>query len=158
MISATTFWSCSEPDDLLISHGLAATGFAIPAAIAASLHDPSRLVIAFVGDGGLANSMAELSTAVSAGVRIVVVVFNDDGPALVAARRGARDAAPQGLDWQHIDFAQVMRGLGGRGTSVRTVDEYAAALDEALTGDGPALIDVRVDPSGYHRQLRAITG
>jgi acetolactate synthase-1/2/3 large subunit len=158
MISATNFWCCARPNDLLISNGPMAGSFAVPAAIAAALHDPARPVIAFVGDGGLAGSLAELATAVSAGTRIIVIVFNDDSPSLVAARSGGRESAGDALAWQHIDFAQVMHGLGGRGRAVQTIDEYASALDEALSGDGPALIDVRIDPAGYHRQLRVVMG
>jgi thiamine pyrophosphate-dependent acetolactate synthase large subunit-like protein len=51
-----------------------------------------------------------------------------------------------------------MRGFGGRGISVQTAEEYAAALDEALAGEGTALIDVRIDPAGYERQMRAVRG
>jgi acetolactate synthase-1/2/3 large subunit len=158
LISATNFWCCTRPRDILISNGAMAGNFAVPAAIAASLHEPARPVIAFVGDGGLAGALAELATAVSAGTRIVIIVFNDDGPSLVASGRGLRDMPSDTLAWQHIDFGQVMHGLGGRGWSVQTVDEYASALEEALSGDGPALIDVRIDPAGYHRQYRVVMG
>jgi acetolactate synthase-1/2/3 large subunit len=158
MISATTFWACEQPNDMLISHGPAASTFAIPAAIAASLHDPSRPVIAFVDEGGLATCLADLSSAVGAGARIVVVVFNDAGPPPTGGRRGGQDANFVASARTHIDFAHVMRGFGGRGISVQTAEEYAAALDEALAGEGTALIDVRIDPAGYERQMRAVRG
>ena len=158
MISATTFWSCAEPNDLLISHGPAASSFAIPAAIAAWLHEPGRLIVAFVDEGGLANYLAELATAVAVGARIVVIVFNNVAISPMRARAGAREPATALPASTHIDFARVMGGFGGRGVSVRTVDEYAAALDDALGGEGPALIDVQIDPAGYERQWRALQG
>jgi acetolactate synthase-1/2/3 large subunit len=158
MISATTFWPCKRPHDLLISNGLATMGFALPAAIAAALHEPSRPAIAFTGDGGLAMCLGELATATSVGARIVVIVFNDDGLSLISAKRGARSLPADSMSWPHADFAAVMRGFGGLGFSVQSAAEYDAALDTALRQDGPALIDVRIDPAGYAQQLQALRG
>ncbi len=158
MVSATTFWPCNRPNDLLISNGLATMGYALPAAIAAALHKPARPAIAFTGDGGLAMCLGELATAVSAGAKVVVVVFNDGGLSLIDLKRGRRDIPQDSLSWRHADFALAMQGMGGLGIAVRTVREYEAALDRALTADGPVLIDVRVDPAGYPAQLRALRG
>jgi acetolactate synthase-1/2/3 large subunit len=158
MVSATSFWPCRRPNDLLISNGLATMGYALPAAIAAALFEPARPAIAFTGDGGLAMCLGELATAVGAGAKIVVIVFNDGGLSLIDLKRGRRDLPDGSLTWRHADFAQAMQGMGGLGIAVRTVREYAAALDRALTADGPALIDVRVDPACYARQLRALRG
>ena len=52
MFPATTFWQAGRPGDLLISNGLATMGFALPAGIAAALHDPARGALVFTGDGG----------------------------------------------------------------------------------------------------------
>jgi len=142
----------------LISNGLATMGYALPAAIAAALHEPARPAIAFTGDGGLAMCLGELATAVNAGAKVVVIVFNDGALSLIDLKRGRRDLPDGSLTWRHADFAQAMQGMGGLGIAVRTVHEYATALDRALTVDGPALIDVRVDPDGYPRQLRALRG
>ncbi len=158
MISATTFWPCTRPHDLLISNGLATMGFALPAAIAAALHEPARPVIAFTGDGGLAMCLGELATAASVGARIVVVVFNDDGLSLIAAKQDGRDLPADSMAWRHADFAAAMRGFGGLGFAVRSAAEYDAALDAALGADGPVVIDVRVDPAGYAGQLKALRG
>ena len=53
-------------------------------------------------------------------------------------------------------------GVGGCGVSagftVATVAEYEAALDAALATPGPAVIDVRIDATGYARQLQAARG
>jgi acetolactate synthase-1/2/3 large subunit len=158
MVSATTFWPCSRPHDLLISNGLATMGYALPAAIAAALHEPARPAIAFTGDGGLAMCLGELATAVGARANVIVIVFNDGGLSLIDLKRGRRDLPDGSLTWRHADFALAMQGMGGLGIAARTIGEYEAALDRALSADGPALIDVRVDPAGYPRQLKALRG
>ena len=50
---------------------------ALPAAIASSLAEPERPVLAVTGDGGLLMCLAELSTAARRGCRLCVVVLND---------------------------------------------------------------------------------
>ena len=52
----------------------------------------------------------------------------------------------------------MMNGLGGRGYLARDADEYRDALQQALQGEGPALVDVHVTPDGYLEQLKALRG
>lgn len=158
MFSATAFWPCHAPRDLLISNGLATMGFALPAALAAALHDPARGAVAFTGDGGLMMCLAELATAAERRARMVTIVFNDGALSLIDVKQQQRQLAPEGVRWPRADFAAVAAGLGARG--FRAADEAAlvAALDEALAHDGPSLIDVLVEPAGYLRQLQAMRG
>ena len=158
MFSAMAFWPCAAPFDVLISNGLATMAFALPAAIAAALHEADRPVIAFTGDGGLMMCLGELSTAAQLRARIVVVVFNDEALSLIDIKQQQRGFAPRGVRWSRPDFAATMVGLGGRGYRAETEAQYREALGEALRGEGPALIDVAVDPGGYAAQLQALRG
>lgn len=158
MFSAMAFWPCSAPHDALISNGLATMAFALPAAIAAALHQPDRAVIAFTGDGGLLMCLGELSTAVQEEARIIVIVFNDASLSLIDIKQQQRDLPTRGVRWSRPDFAQIMIGLGGRGYRAQSLSEYGSALLEALQGNGPALIDVFVDAGGYSEQLKALRG
>lgn len=159
MFSATTFFPSNNPGDILISNGLATMAFALPAAIAAALDDPSRPVLCFTGDGGLLMCLGELSTAVRAGVPVVVIVFNDGALSQIDIKQQSRELPTRGVRWdRREDFAQVMNGLGGTGCVARTEAEYTAALDAALACGTPCLIDVHVDPVGYRQQLKAMRG
>jgi acetolactate synthase-1/2/3 large subunit len=158
MFSVMAFWPCAEPHDVLISNGLATMAFALPAAVAAALHQPDRPVIAFTGDGGLLMCLGELATAVDQQARIVVIVFNDQSLSLIDIKQQQRGFEPRGVRWQRPDFAATMNGLGGRGYRVEHIDDYKTALQQALDGNGPALIDVSIDPTGYPQQLKALRG
>ncbi len=158
MFSATAFWPCAAPNELLISNGLASMGFALPAGIAAALHEPGRTAIAFTGDGGLLMCLGELATAVEQRARLVVIVFNDGALSLIDIKQQSRRLPAEGVRWPHVDFAAAMQGVGGLGLRARTVGGYRRALERAFAADGPALVDVRVDPSGYAAQLRAMRG
>lgn len=158
MFPATSFWQAERPGDLLISNGLATMGFALPAGIAAAMHDPARGALAFTGDGGLLMALGELATAATLGAKLTVVVFNDATLSLIDIKKDARSLPEGALGWPEADFAGAMAAMGGLG--LRAADEagYADALDRALAAPGPALVDVRVDPGSYPAQIRALRG
>jgi acetolactate synthase-1/2/3 large subunit len=158
MFSATAFWQCEDPRDLLISNGLASMGFALPAGIACALHDPARGAVAFTGDGGLMMCAGELATAVEARAKLVTIVFNDGALSLIDIKQQSRQLPPAGARWGRADFARVAEGFGMAGFRAGSLDEYRAALRAAFALDGPALIDVFVDPAGYPAQLQAMRG
>ena len=158
MFPATTFWQCERPGDLLISNGLATMGFAVPAAIAAALHDPARGALAFTGDGGLLMGLGELATAAVIGARLVVVAFNDATLSLIDIKKDQRDLPDGALGWPRADLAAAMRSMGGIGLTANTEEELAQAMATACAATGPVLIDVAVDPSGYPAQIKALRG
>lgn len=158
MFAATTFWQAERPGDLLISNGLATMGYALPAAIAAAWHDPARGAIAFTGDGGLLMALGELATAAAMRLNLTVVVFNDAALSLIGIKRDERDLPEGALDWPMVDFAAVMRGMGGSAWHVSNADALEAALEAAFATPGPRLLDVRTDPSSYPAQIKALRG
>jgi acetolactate synthase-1/2/3 large subunit len=158
MFSATAFWQCEQPRDLLISNGLASMGFALPAALAAAAHDPARGAIAFTGDGGLMMCAGELATAAQMGARLVIIVFNDSALSLIEIKQQQRQLASAGVRFRPTDFAAVAQGFGLAGFRAETSEAYRDALRQAFAHDGSSLIDVRVNPAGYPAQLQAMRG
>ncbi len=158
MFPATSFWQAEHPGDLLISNGLASMGYALPAGIAAALHDPARGAIAFTGDGGLLMCLGELAAAASLGVKLTVVVFNDSTLSLIDIKKGERNLPEGGLDWPMADFAAVARGLGAAAWRADDEAGFVSAMAAALATDGLSLVDARVDPSSYPKQITALRG
>jgi acetolactate synthase-1/2/3 large subunit len=159
MLPAVPMWSVEAPGELLISSGLATMGFALPAAVAASLVHPDRTVVCFTGDGGLGMVLGELETLARLRSRVVVVVFNDSSLSLIAIKqRPEGHGGPAAVDYRATDYAAVARGLGLAAEHVDDVDGYRAALAAAQGRDGPTLLDVRVDPSAYGALLDAVRG
>ncbi|CAD6543293.1 Acetolactate synthase, catabolic [Paraburkholderia hiiakae] len=158
MFSAMAFWRARRGSDVLISNGLASMAFALPAGIAASLASPGRQVIAFTGDGGLLMCIGELATAARVGAKLCIVVFNDSTLSLIQIKQQGRGMARDGIDWPRQDFAAIARGFGLQAWSASTPEAYEAALARAWETQGPVLIDVHVDPSGYLEQSKALRG
>ena len=157
MLSAMARWRAEAPFDLLKSNGLSTMGYALPAAIAAALQAPARPVAAVIGDGGLTMCLGELATAAERNCQLVVVVLNDAALSLIDIKQQRQQHKAIGVRTAPIDFAAA-RALGCRAWRVGLEEELAPAIEAAFAGDGPALIDVAVDPSGYGNQLAALRG
>ncbi len=158
MLPVLHLWDCAEPRQALISRGLATMGFALPAAIGACLAEPDRPVVAFTGDGGLMMCLGELGTAIQAGCKPIVVVFNDASLALIGDKQRRRQFARAGVDFSPADFTQMARGFGWTGYRVSSREQLADAVSRAIAADGPALIDVEIDAETYHEQIMALRG
>ena len=158
MFSATAFFAVTQPGDVLISNGLATMAFALPAAIAAAIDEPSAPIVCFTGDGGLMMCLGELCTAIEANARVIVVVFNDSALSLIDIKQQSKQMPSRGVRWGRHDFAKTMQALGGQGFEATTEAQYQEALQKALLHKGPSLIDVQIDPSGYSQQLKAMRG
>jgi acetolactate synthase-1/2/3 large subunit len=158
MFSAAAFFPAQRPGDVLISNGLATMAFALPAAISAAVQDRSQPALCFTGDGGLMMCLGELCTAIEQKAKIVVIVFNDSSLSLIDVKQQSRSLETRGVRWRHHDFAATMTALGGVGITVTTEEELVVALKSGLSYQGPTLIDVVIDPSGYPEQLKAMRG
>lgn len=124
-----------------------AMGYGLPAAIAASLVEPDRPVIALVGDGGLAMTMNELETAVRTGARPVVLAFDNRRYGTIAMHQRSEGLAETATGLGPMDFAAIARAMGAQGGRVTRDSEFEPALRDALAARKPALLQLEVDPS-----------
>ena len=158
MFPATMFWPVNEPNGMLISNGLSTMGFALPAAVGASLLDGDRPVVALTGDGGLLMCLGELVTAVRERLRIIVVVFNDASLSLIEIKQQAKRLAPAGVSLPPIDWPALARSFGMTAFAAGTENELEAAVTGAMSCAGPCLIDARIDRTNYSETVRAVRG
>jgi len=158
MFQTTAYWQTLEPGELLISNGLATMGFALPAAIAAQLVHPDRRVVCFTGDGGLMMVAAELETVARLRLPVLIVVFNDEALSLIEVKQEQKGFAGVSMRYAGPDLPALARAFGLR--AYRATDEATLerALIAAQTAPGPALIDARIDPSGYRALLEIVRG
>jgi acetolactate synthase-1/2/3 large subunit len=116
-------WSAVAPREFLAPSGVATSGFALPAAIAAHLVHPDRRVVCFTGVSEL-GAESELATAARVGARIAIVGFEADG----------MDSAPAMRQAERFEIPAC--AVEGEAT-------FAQALGRALTTEGSSLIVVR---------------
>lgn len=133
-------------DTGLLTTGGGVLGYALPAAIGASLAAPHRPVVVLVGDGSLMYTVQALWTATRYNVGITVIVLDNQG---YGALRSMADAAGAtsvpGLELGGLDPVALAEAMGCLGRRVDNDADLPAALTSALTRtDTPTLIHVMV--------------
>ncbi|MFB6156773.1 MAG: thiamine pyrophosphate-binding protein [Haloferacaceae archaeon] len=133
------------PERYVTAGSWAGMGVGVPAALGAAVADPDRPVACLTGDGGLMMSVAELHTAATAGLDVTVFAFNNADYGVIS-KSGKLPAAGPRFDWPSPDFATVAEGFDCAGFRAESVPALREAAADALAVDGPALVDVVVDP------------
>ena len=121
--------------------------YAMPAAIGAQLAFPERNVVALAGDGGWSMLIGDFMTAVARNLPITVVVFNNSKLGLIQMEQEAEGLAEFATGLENPDFAEVARVMGGEGWRVEDPSDLTQALECAIRFDGPAVVDVVVNPN-----------
>lgn len=120
-----------------------AMGFGVPAAVAAALR-LERRVICLVGDGGFLMTGNELATAVQYRLPVTIIVANNNSYGTIRLHQEkfypGRTIA---TDLGNPDFAMLGQAFGARAFRIAAPADIVAALDGALAGDGPSLVEVR---------------
>jgi acetolactate synthase-1/2/3 large subunit len=122
-------------------------GFGLPAAIAASLHEPDRVCVAICGDGGFAMTMSDLETAVREGARPIVLVFDNRRYGTIAMHQARADRPTRTSELGPVDFAVIARATGAVGMTVETDAAFEPALREAIESRRPAVLHITLDPA-----------
>jgi 3D-(3,5/4)-trihydroxycyclohexane-1,2-dione acylhydrolase (decyclizing) len=152
-------WRARDPKQYHMEYGYSCMGYEIAAALGVKMAAPDREVYALVGDGSYLMLAQEIATSIQEGVRLTVVVFDNQGFASIgglsravgcsgfATRYRQRDAATGLLDGDllTVDFAANAESLGARAIRACTPSAFQAALETARTADRTTAIVVPVD-------------
>ena len=155
-LAVMPFWPVTAPLRLLISNGAATMGFAVPAAIGASLAHPGVPVVCFVGDGGLAMTMGELETIARLALPITVVVFDDAALSLIEVKQREGQGGAGAVRFSAIDLAGVGAAMGLESMAATSAAEVERQL--RVGWDRPRLLDARIDPGTYRPLIAATRG
>ncbi len=135
-----------EGQAVLMSGLLGSIGFAYPAAIGAwAATRGERPVIAVTGDGGFAQYMAEVLTAVKHGMNITHVLLNNGQLGKISKEQRAGQWDVWQTQLHNPDFSQYAQLCGALGMRVTAAADLDDALARGLAHDGPALIEVMTD-------------
>ena len=130
---ASTFLDIYEPCTWIQSGSFGPMGYALPAAIACKLADPSRTVAALCGDGGFYMSLHELSTSIQENVPVIVCILNDAALGTIKHHQqvsyGGRFIS---VDFKNPDFASVAEAFGCTGLEAKTLTQLRSSLKEGI--------------------------
>jgi acetolactate synthase-1/2/3 large subunit len=125
-------------------------GYAVPAAIGASLGRPGTPVVALVGDGAFLMTGLEMLTAAQLGLPVAFLVLRDRELAQIAQFQQTAYNRRESSAVPDYDLASVARGLGlealplGDDASIHGVVEEMSRL---LARGSPVVVDVDIDYS-----------
>jgi acetolactate synthase-1/2/3 large subunit len=124
-----------------------AMGYGVPAAVAAKLIHPDRLVVGFCGDGGLMMTGQELATSALEGVGPIILLFNNAMYGTIRMHQERRfPGRVVGTTLKNPDFPALARAYGVFGASVTRTEEFAPAFEAAAALKGGAVIELKMDP------------
>lgn len=126
---------------------LGSMGYGVPAAVAAKLAFPDRVVVSFNGDGCFMMNGQELATAVQYDARAIFIVVNNGMYGTIRMHQERNyPGRVSGTELKNPDFAALARAYGANGEVVEKTEEFAPAFERALAADRPSLLELRVDP------------
>lgn len=123
-------------------------GFAMGGAIGVSMALRDRPVVAIVGDGSAMYSIQALWSAAHMKLPITYVIPNNRGYRILKERlksmRGTDRFIGMDLREPELDFVALARSMGVPARRISDPDEVGPALQAAIAGGGPSLLDVSV--------------
>ena len=147
---AAQYFDFREPRLWLTSGSMGTMGFGLPAAIGAQFAHPDRLVIDIDGDGSMRMNIGELETATTYGLPVKVVVFNNYGDGMVRQwqklfYQGRMSGSDKSLHSK--DFVKTAEADGFKfARRLDRKDDISAVVGEFIAYDGPAFLEVIIDP------------
>jgi pyruvate dehydrogenase (quinone) len=144
---AARHWHIRGDRQFYLSGNLATMAPGLPYAIGIQHAFPGRQVIAYVGDGGFAMLMAEFITAIQHQLPVKVVINNNNSLGQILWEQMVLGYPEHGVRYPEpfVDYTAIATANGALGLKVTHPSEVRNAISEALSHNGPALVDVNVN-------------
>ncbi|MDC0503166.1 3D-(3,5/4)-trihydroxycyclohexane-1,2-dione acylhydrolase (decyclizing) [Verrucomicrobiales bacterium] len=152
-------WRTRDPKGYHLEYGYSCMGYEIAGGLGAKMADPTREIFVMVGDGSYLMMAQELITAVQEGIKLTILLLNNNGygsigglsTAVGSQRFGTqyryRDDASGQLDGDHlpVDLAANARSLGAEVIECTDIVSVKGALVTAKASDKTTVIYVETD-------------
>ena len=153
-------WRVEDPKQYHVEYAFSCMGYEIAGALGIKMAAPEREVYSLVGDGSYLMMAQEIVTAVSEGIKLIVVIVQNHGfssigslsESLGSQRFGTwyRFRNPEsGLlngDKLPIDLAANVESLGADVIRVKTIEEFREALASARASTRTTAVHIETDP------------
>ena len=118
-------------------------GFGLPAALAAKVHDPSRFVLCFAGDGDFQMNGNELGTALQSGLNPVILIVNNSSYGTIRMHQERHyPHRVSGTAIVNPDYLAIAAAYGFHGERVTHTDDFEAAYARACDAPNGAIVEI----------------
>jgi acetolactate synthase-1/2/3 large subunit len=143
------YYRSDYPRRFISSGGLGTMGFGLPAAIGAAVGKPKETVIDIAGDGSIQMNSQELATAFLECTPVKIAILNNGYLGMVRQwqqlfyqKRYSGSCLRRGESPDFVKLAEAYGLLGLRATQPEEVEDV---IRQALSYDGPVLMDFQVE-------------
>ena len=134
-------------DARLLAPQSGSMGYGLPAAVAAKLAFPDRLVVCFAGDGDVQMNIQELGTAMQEGAQPIVLVLNNNMYGTIRMHQErSYPARLSGTSIVNPDYVSLGHAYGFHAERVTETSEFAEAFRRAAASESGALLELITPP------------
>lgn len=142
---AARYYQFAANHSHITSGGLGTMGFALPAAIGAQLGQPTRMVIAIIGDGGFQMTVQELAVLAQENLKVKIIVLNNQYLGMVRQWQELFFAKRYAcVELHNPNFPMLANAYGIDATCVTAREQLRESLVTLLNSTGPYLLEVKV--------------
>lgn len=138
---------------LLLDNALATMGAGMPSALAVKLLNPTKKVVAVVGDGGFMMTSQDLETAKRLNLDLVIVLLRDDAYGMIKWKQQSMHLPSFALDFTNPDFKLLADAYGINGYRIKDASDFKKTLSRTLNAKGIHLLDVPIDYKDNYKVL-----
>ncbi|NQW26388.1 MAG: biosynthetic-type acetolactate synthase large subunit [Flammeovirgaceae bacterium] len=143
---ANRYYKFQKTLSCITSGGLGTMGFALPAAMGAKTGRPDRTVIAVIGDGGFQMTIQELGTIRQSNIGVKILILNNNFLGMVRQwQQLFFEKRYSFTELDNPDFQLITQGYRIPTQKVSNREYLDKALEDWLSTDGPALLEVVVE-------------
>lgn len=129
------------------SYGLGEMGYGLPAAFGAAVAGNGREVLCLNCDGGMMMNIQELQTIIQHGLRVKIVIFNNDGYLMIKhTQKMLFNANYTAVDTNTgivlPDYMKVANAFGYENFRIKSWDEFNFHFPRFMDHDGPAICEL----------------
>jgi 3D-(3,5/4)-trihydroxycyclohexane-1,2-dione acylhydrolase (decyclizing) len=153
-------WRAQDPKQYHVEYAFSCMGYEIAGALGVKMAAPDREVYALVGDGSYLMMAQEIVTAVSEGIKLILVIVQNHGFASIGSLSESLGSQRFGTSYRYrdpesgqlsgdtlpIDLAANAESLGAQVIRVTGIDEFRAALEQAKSIPHTVAIHIDSDP------------
>jgi 3D-(3,5/4)-trihydroxycyclohexane-1,2-dione acylhydrolase (decyclizing) len=153
-------WRAQDPKQYHVEYAYSCMGYEIAGALGIKMAAPEREVYALVGDGSYLMMAQEIVTAVSEGIKLVLVIVQNHGFSSIGSLSESLGSQRFGTYYRFrntetglldggklpIDLAANAESLGADVIRVTTIDEFREALQRARAAERTTAVHIESDP------------